>query len=221
MSQLIVYTTVIGRTDPLREPLNPDGVRFVCFTDQPLSSRRWEIVQVPKTEAPNRQSHALKQLSHEALPEAECTLWIDAAFVLHASPRDILARATQPVMGFKHPDRTRISQEAHAIVRAKKGRADDVFAQLAEYQAQGWDTDANPQPHITNGGFLLRQHTPQVRAFNREWHHHVQTRCLRDQMSIDYVAHLCGVAIGHFDGTVRKNAFATLYVMPGKQTTDF
>lgn len=218
---MIVYTTVMGRTDPLREPLNPGGVRFVCFTDQPLQSQHWEIVRVPVTDTPNRQSHALKQLSHAALPEAECTLWIDAAFVLRASPREILAQATQPVMGFKHPDRTRISQEAHAIARLKKARPDDVFAQLREYQAHGWDTDDNPQQHITNGGFLLRQHTPDVIFFNDVWHRHVQTRCLRDQMSIDYVAHRCGVAIGHFEGTVRKNAFATLHVMPGKKTTDF
>lgn len=218
---MIVYTTVMGRTDPLREPLNPGGVRFVCFTDQPLQSQHWEIVRVPVTDTPNREHHRLKQLSHIALPEADASLWIDAAFLLHARPLNVLAKSTHDVMGFKHPDRTRISQEALAIVRANKGRASDINAQLNAYQAHGWDTDDNPQQHITNGGFLLRRHTPEVKKFNEAWHREVQQRSLRDQMSIDFVAHQCGVAIGHFEGTVRKNAFATLHVMPGKKTTDF
>jgi hypothetical protein len=219
---VIVYTTVIGRTDPLHEPVTPDGYRFVCFTDQSrLRSRNWEIHRVKTTDAPNRQSHAIKQLAHRYFPGEDWTLWIDAAFTLLVSPRVVLNQANRDVMGFRHPDRSRITQEADAIVRAKKGLPEAVYSQLQHYKNLGWDTDENPQGCITNGGFLLRKNTAAVVAFNEVWHQEVQTRCLRDQMSIDFVAHQCGVKIGYFPGNVRSNPFAQLHVMPGKQVTDF
>lgn len=221
MANLVVYTTVIGRTDPLREPLCPGNTQFVCFTDKPLQSKHWEIRRVPECDNPNRHHHMYKQLSHIALGEANATLWVDAAFLLRVNPQDILAAATHDVMGFKHPDRTRISQEALAIIKAGKGRKAGTMAQLHAYRADGWDTNEDPQQYITNGGFLLRKNTPAVNTFNEFWNNEVQHRTLRDQMSIDYSAHKCGVTIGHFSGTVRANKFATLQVLRNKQVTDF
>lgn len=217
---MIVYTTVIGNTDELKEPLNPSGVRFVCFADRDIESRHWEIIRVEPTNTPNRQHHEIKQLSHECL-DCDVSLWIDAAFVLRVDPCEVMRAATRSITGFKHPDRTRISQEAHAIVKAGKGLEAQTFAQLNQYRADGWDTDKNPQQYITNGGFLLRFHTPEVIRFNEYWHNEVQTKTLRDQMSIDYSAHKTGVQIGHFRGTVRNNDYATLQVKPHKKVSDF
>lgn len=218
---MIVYTTVFGNTDPLHEPADPGDARFVCFADRPIRSKTWEVIRVDPTEAPSRECRRYKQRSHVVFPDAEWTLWIDAAFELQVPPERIILLASHDVMGFKHPDRRRISVEAPAIVKAGKGREPDVMAQLAVYQSAGWDTDANPQRHITNGGFLLRRHTPAVRAFNEAWHREVQTRCLRDQMSIDYCAWKTGVEIGYFDGNVRNNKLAQIHFMRGKRTTDF
>ena len=163
----------------------------------------------------------LKQRSHVTFPDADATLWLDAAFELLVAPEDVLRLATHDVMGFRHPDRQRITQEAPAIVRAGKGRESDVMAQLAAYQADGWDTPENPQRYITNGGFLLRKHTDAVKRFNDIWHREVQTRCLRDQMSIDYCAHKVGVQIGHFGGHVRSNKLAQIHFFRGKPTVDY
>ena len=218
---MIVYSCIFGATDPLREPKRPGNTRFVLFTDQDIKSKRWEVVRLPKMPAPKRESRNYKQPSHLIFPDADATLWIDAAFTLLADPLEILARYPQEMVGFRHHKRSRIKEEAPAIVRAGKGRAKDVFAQLAAYQADGWDTDAKPQRLITNGGFLLRRHTPRVRAFNELWHHEVQTRSLRDQMSIDYCAHKVGLPIAHFPGTVKANQFATLSVLRRKPTNDF
>src|SRR5690606_40727874 len=40
---LVVYTTVIGDTKPLHDPQIPSHSRFVCFTDQDITSTTWEI----------------------------------------------------------------------------------------------------------------------------------------------------------------------------------
>lgn len=218
--KLVVYSCIFGRTDPLHEPRRPGGTRFVMFTDQDIRSKHWEIVRVPTLAAPKRESRKYKQPSHQVFPEAEATLWIDAGFTLLVDPLKILQQFPQEFVGFKHHKRQRITDEAQAIIRAGKGLEGPTLAQLAAYQADGWDTDENPQQAITNGGFLLRRHTPWVKAFNGLWDYEVQTRTLRDQMSLDYCAAQAGMPIHHFPGTVRHNNLATLHYC-NTPTNDF
>lgn len=218
---LVVYTCVFGDTDPLRDPVRPGRTRFVCFTDQPARSRVWEVVQMPKQEAPKRACRAYKQPSHLIFPEADATLWIDAQIQLVADPLEIAKRYTGEFTGFRHHKRQRITNEAEAIIRAGKGKADAIHAQLAAYQADGWDTATNPQRVITNGGFMLRRHTDRVRRFNELWHHEVQTRTLRDQMSLDYCAAQAGLRIDYFPGTVNLSAYGRRHHRASKPTNDF
>src|SRR5690606_6205363 len=117
--------------------------------------------------------------------------------------------------------RARIKDECEAIIRAGKAKPEAVRAQLAAYQADGWDTDDNPQRAITNGGFMLRRHTERVVRFNEVWHHEVQTRTLRDQMSLDYCAAKVGLPIDYFPGDVTANKFVRRLLYPHKPTNDF
>lgn len=211
MVKLVVYSCIFGRTDPLHEPMNPGSTRFVMFTDQPIKSKHWEIVRVPKMDRPKRECRKYKQPSHRIFPDAEVTLWVDASFTLRADPLDILAAHPQEFVGFKHHKRQRITDEADAIIKAGKGKRDEILAQLAAYKADGWDTDANKQRAITNGGFMLRRHTERVIRFNELWNAEVQARTLRDQMSLDYCAHKVGMPIAYFDGDVKRNDFATIH----------
>jgi len=219
--RLVVYTCVFGDTDPLRDPVRPGRTRFVCFTDQPVRSKVWEIVKLPKQDAPKRACRSYKQPSHRIFPEAEATLWIDAQMVLLVDPLELLKRYPGEFTGFKHHKRARIKDECEAIIRAGKAKPEAVRAQLAAYQADGWDTDDNPQRAITNGGFMLRRHTERVVRFNEVWHHEVQTRTLRDQMSLDYCAAKVGLPIDYFPGDVTANKFVRRLLYPHKPTNDF
>jgi len=219
--KLVVYTTVLGDTDPLREPMRPGKTRFVCFTDQSLQSKVWEIVRLGETSAPKRTCRSFKQPSHLVFPEADATLWVDAQMHLFVDPLTLLARFPGELTGFRHPKRSRIKDECEAIIRAGKAKPDAVRAQLAAYQAEGWDTDTNPQRAITNGGFLLRRHTERVKAFNELWHHEVQSRTLRDQMSLDYCAAKVGLPIHYFPGDMVRNPFSRRIGYPAKPTNDF
>lgn len=220
MVKLIVYSCIFGDTDPLREPKHPGDTRFVLFTDQNIRSAHWEVVRVPTCERPKRECRKLKQPSHLVFPEAAATLWIDASLELLVDPLELLERFPGEFTGFRHHKRSRIVDEAPAIVRAGKGKADAIYAQLAAYQADGWDTDANPQTAITNGGFMLRRHTARVIRFNEAWHHEVQNRTLRDQMSLDYCAAKVGMPIDHFPGNVSANEFVRRHACR-KPTSDF
>lgn len=217
----VVYTCVFGNTDPLRDPRRPGDTRFVCFTDQPVRSKVWEVVRLPKQDAPKRACRTFKQLSHRIFPDAAATLWVDAQFELLADPAHLLRDYPAEFTAFRHHKRRRITDEAEAIIAAGKAKADAIHAQLAAYKAAGWDTDANPQRAITNGGFLLRRHTDRVKAFNELWDHEVQTRTLRDQMSVDLCAARAGLPITYFPGNVAANPLARRLHYPRKPTNDF
>src|SRR5690606_25062110 len=100
-------------------------------------------------------------------------------------------------------------------------KPDAIHDQLAAYKEQGWDTDANPQRAITNGGCMLRRHTERVKRFNEAWHHEVQTRTLRDQMSLDYCAAKVGMPIAYFPGNMVQNPIGRRIHYPSKPTNDF
>lgn len=215
-----VYTTVFGNTKPLHEPEVTGGARFVCFTDQPITSRCWEIHRVPPVAAPSRECRKLKQMSHEVFPDSEITLWVDSPFSLVMDPHEIARMHPGALVTFRHQHRNRIRDEADAIIKHKKGTVEKIMAQLAVYQADGFDRDDNPQSFISNGGFILRRHTDLVIRFNQVWNHEVQTKSLRDQMSIDYCAWKVGLQIEHFTGHHLNNCYAkfTRYKRP---TVDF
>lgn len=205
---IAVYTTVFGNTKPLHEPHATKGARFICFTDQPIDSPNWDIVRVSLHSTPNRECRKLKQMSHLAVPDATATLWMDSCFSLQVDLPELLDRYPDSIVAFRHPHRNRIRDEAEAIVAHGKAPRDRIMAQLAAYQADGFDTDESPQQRISCGGFLLRRHTPDVVRFNERWNDEVQSRTLRDQMSIDYAAWKTGVSIGYFDGNHLDNPLA-------------
>lgn len=202
---LIIYTCLFGYTDPLHEPACTTDARLVCYTDNHgLTSQHWEIIQVPKTPYPCRQARLAKAMSH-TLIDAEWSLWLDANFTLEVDPYVLLGEAAFTT--FVHPDRSRIRDEAREIIRLGKAPADLIQAQLAAYQAEGFDTDANPQQVLSCNSVILRRHTPEVIALNELWAEEINTRSLRDQMSLDYCAWKLGLAINRWPGSHRQNQF--------------
>lgn len=204
MSDLTVFTTVFGRTDPLHEPKATGNARFVCFTDQPIRSKRWEIVRVPKQEMPTRASRLKKALSHLSV-ETEWSLWMDANFTLLVDPEQL--KSYGEFVNFVHPDRTRITDEAEEIIRLGKAKEDATRRQLAAYHDDGFDTDADPMRVLSCDGVILRRHTPEVVAVNEAWAEELQAHTLRDQMSIDYVCWKEGMELSRWPGSHRSNPY--------------
>jgi len=202
---MIVYTTVFGRTDPLHEPKVRGSARFVCFTDQPIESANWEMVRLPKQDAPTRASRLTKALSHIQFPEVEWTLWMDANFTLLVDPEDLKQHGE--FVNFVHSERERITDEAREIIRLGKAKPDTTRRQLAAYHAEGFDTDATPMTVLSCDGVILRRHTDAVRAVNEAWAQELRTHTLRDQMSLDYVCWKQGYTVNRWPGSHRSNPY--------------
>jgi alkaline ceramidase TOD1/glycosyltransferase MUCI70-like protein len=198
--ELIVYTAVFGLTDPLSEPAAVAGARFVCFTDQTIKSKRWEIVQMDRQEAPTRTARTLKLSPHHLFPEADASLWMDACFTLKTPVGALLDEYLQPITTFRHKDRTRIVEEAHQIAKLGKAKPITTFRQLSAYQSEGFDTVDNPMQELSCNGVILRRHNEKVAAFNELWTRQIEQHTLRDQMSADYVAWRLGITLGRWEG---------------------
>lgn len=203
--ELIVYTAAFGNTDPLQEPETTAGARFVCFTDQPFKSKRWEIVRMPTQEAPTRASRVLKLNPHRLFTGADASLWMDACFSLRTPFSDLLAQYPHEIITFRHRDRQRIVDEAHEIARIGKAKPITVFRQLATYQSEGFDTANNRMAELSCNGVVMRRHTPRVAALNEAWTREIEQHTLRDQMSLDYVAWKLGLKLGRWPGTHAEN----------------
>lgn len=209
----VVYTAVIGATDPLPPAPGPiEGLAFVCITDGP-DVPGWTMQRISPPAVPTAAraaARALKMRAPERFPDAAWSIWVDASFRL-VDVAGLLASAVRlqaPIVGFRHPDRGRIREEARAVLQAGQAPAAAVQRQVQAYQRDGFDTDAAPQSVLTTTGILYREHTSAVAAFDALWAEQLEQFTLRDQLSVDYCARRCGLAIGYWPGHYRDNVFA-------------
>ncbi len=208
--KITVYTALIGPADELRPP-PPSDATFLCVTDRADAPAGWTVKKVSVPAGDERKvARAVKHTPTKWCPQADVSIWMDASFDLLVTPEqlvDAALRGAAPVVGFRHPDRQRIRQEAAVITEYGLAPADRVAAQIAAYQADGFDTDEAPQTVITTTGLLVRQHSPAVTAFQKMWRQQLEQFTLRDQLSVDYVASKQGLLIGYLPGSYRENRF--------------
>jgi len=210
MMRIVVCTAWFGGADTLKPPrvLNPH-VAYICMTDRAEAIAGWSMHRIQATDRPRWLARWAKT-NLEWIPPHDVSIWMDASFELLVDPVAVIRAAAEtqaPIVGFVHPDRTRISEEAEAIVRAGLAPGEAVRRQVATYRAAGFDTAARQQPRLTTTGFLVRWRSSDVAAFNAAWWVEQQRHTLRDQLSIDYVAYKQQLPIGYMPGHYRANPF--------------
>lgn len=207
---IVVCTAWLGAADTLAPPRvrNPD-VRYVCLVDHGRPAPGWDRHMVTTSPYPRWLARWAK--CHASwLPAADVTIWMDASFELLVDPVEIASAASEtgaPLVGFVHPHRARISEEADAIIRFGLAPATTVRRQLAAYQAAGFDAATQPQRVLTTTGLLVRTSSPAVAALQADWWEEQQQHTLRDQLSLDFCAWRRGVPIGYLPGHYLDNRF--------------
>lgn len=213
---VVVYTTVLGTTDPLRPCLPRPGVRYLVFADRDVHVVPYTCIRVDVGALGARlASRQLKILAnHPALLESPVTLWHDAAFQLRCHPLTLAQQSLNghDVVAFRHPHRTQIADEAEAIAKLGYMPAAVLQAQVASYTAAGFTQSA-----ITSTGFCLRRRTPAVEAWQAVWWAEVAQWGWRDQMSVDYALWRTGQSVTYIPGHYRDNPHAHWYCeRPGR-----
>jgi hypothetical protein len=200
-----IYTAITGRYDRLKRQSAQAaaGARQVAFVDE--ETRRvggpagWELCSITQegTDA-NRMAKHPKVLSHRVLPDADCTLWMDASVLLIA-PFD-MARLTELFLAdsdlcvFGHDRRGCVYEEARRCIELGLDEPETIVRQMARYRDDGFPVDAG----LAEATVILRRHTPEICAFNERWWQEIERGSRRDQLSFPYVAHKMGLSYHRF-----------------------
>lgn len=191
----ICYTAIFGDHkgqpyDDLKEPtvITP-GWKYICFTDQSLTSDIWEIRKMDVFEDPQRTARWVKIM---AWVDWEYSMWIDAAFQINVDLNDWWERKHKmPFSCAKHPLRTCVYREVASCIANNRGDALQVEEQGKRYKILGVP-EFNDR--IITSGVLMRQNTPTCIKLCEEWWAEVVAHSARDQIafariSIGYKIH--------------------------------
>jgi hypothetical protein len=180
----VIYTAIFGNYEELKEPaIITPGWRYICYTDQPLTSNVWEIVSTQLGETTASRAARWYKVMHWI--DWELSIWIDASFRIAVNLNDWWDRYFQK--GFSapcHPWRNDVYNEALDCILSGRGIKSEIEAQIAKYRTEGIPSHGG----IISSGLLMRQNTPDVIALCEDWWHEVANGSTRDQIAFAKVS---------------------------------
>lgn len=181
---MIVYTAVYGAYDFLHPHPNISDVEWRCYTDDPdISPNGWEIVvEAPRYAHPRMSAKWRK--CHPPL-DHDMSLWIDGC--VEVTHEDFveqfygLLNVRHPIALWRHPQRSRVRDEALFSVGLPKYLDLDMIGQVERYWERRNDLDSLGLYASTVIG---RLHTPEVLQMGAAWLAHCDLSTYQDQLSL-------------------------------------
>lgn len=215
---MVVYTAIFGGYDGLLPQTRKKGVDYVCFTDRPLKSKSWKIVQTePSFQDPVRCARMFKVNPHKFLPEYERSIWIDGNYLVRGRlvswAQELLDQ--KPVWVFDHNQcpadkRNCVYLEHQAIVEMFKEsghKKDDLVVmeqQMRKYKQAGYPEDNGL---IFSAVVLREHHHPEVIKTMELWWEEIKNGSRRDQLSFNYAAWKNKLDFGIVNGDLRRHKY--------------
>lgn len=183
---MTIYTAIFGNYDDLKEPfvITP-GWRYVCFTDQDITSDIWEVKKVPIMSCgPAKTARYYKIMFYKHI-ESEFSIWIDATFIINCDLNKWWERFKSPFTVVKHPFDNCVYREAAACMRMQKANPKLLHNQVQCYRRLGVPKNIG----LIASGVLMRKNTESVNGMCRIWWEQVERHSPRDQVAFGYVHH--------------------------------
>lgn len=109
IQKVVVYTSIIGGIDKLKEDQVTDSLAFHAFVDRDVPSDTWITNKVSgHLKDPRRTARMYKTLAHQLFPNAEFSVWIDGTISVTSSLIPLIeefARSGKDLATFRHPER--------------------------------------------------------------------------------------------------------------------
>lgn len=179
----IIYTCLFSAYEELKEPtIISKGWKYICYTDQPVKSNIWEIVQIKLIEPPQIAARWYK-IMHWI--DWQYSMWVDAAFQINI---DLNAwwetNFKSPLSSPAHPHRDCVYDEILACKHAQRAGEDILEATRIEYEA------AKVPAHngIISSGLLMRENTPECIKLCEDWWQELIGHSNRDQIAFARVS---------------------------------
>lgn len=190
-----VITSITGGKDTLIDDQMKGDAQWIAYTTG--ESKTWEVrPPYGRFHDDRRNSRPPKILPHLYV-DTEYSLYIDGNMQLLTTPEDLVKKYLKDhdIALFKHPSRDCAYKELLTIKAMGIDDPKDVEEQYDYYMK---DTYAK-EKGLFECGFILRRHTPQIRALNNEWWAQYCRFGKRDQPSFVYAINEVGVRVNEID----------------------
>lgn len=214
--KIVIYTCITGNYDFLKEPLLEfDHVEYVCFTNhaEEISKEKnskWKIKKVPEkiTAMYNDtlSNRYLKLHPHELFPDADYCIYVDGNIKVISFLGSYLMK-TNVATGiaiFAHGQRCCLYDEANTCILRKKGNRRYIEKQVERYQKEGFPKHFGLYECTILATDL--RNTNSKKIFDAWWAEFLDSKSLRDQLSLPYVVWKNGFAY-HDIGLLGVNIF--------------
>lgn len=181
-----IYTAIFGNYDDLKEPLIiTPGWQYICFTDQTLESKTWQIIhREVLPEGQQRTARYYKIMFHRHI-ETEFSMWIDASFIINCDLNEWWKRFKEPMMCVKHPSsRNCVYDEARHCITFGKDEDWIIEKQIDDYVKAGLPIGNG----LIQSGILMRQLTAEAVCLCSMWWEQLRRYSVRDQLAFAYAA---------------------------------
>lgn len=178
-----IYTAIFGNYDDLKEPaFVSQHWKYVCYTDQDITSQVWEIRKVPVMECgPVKTARWYKINFHKHI-ETEFSMWIDATFIINTELNRWWRRFAAPFTTIDHPFDDCVFTDIISCMKGKKDDPGTLARQYAFYEDQGLPKNNG----LISSGVLMRQKDNSVIKLCEDWWEQVQQWSCRDQIAFGY-----------------------------------
>lgn len=224
MAKTVIYTAIFGGYDLLKEPLvRPENIDFVCFSDQKIASKNWEVrVVTPTEQDATRNNRKYKILPHRYLGGYALSVYVDGNMRIRGSMQEFTDRygsnhsmAMYDCAYARHrdrgetPDNKDMYQEAERLIAMhQKGRSKEaperILKQIDRYREEGY-----PEHRVYGATTVLLRHhnrSDVARAMEAWWKEY-KNESKRDQLSFNYITWKTGFQPHYIPENVRNNEY--------------
>jgi hypothetical protein len=180
----VCYTALFGNYEELKEPtvITP-GWEYICYTDQPLKSKVWQIKHVA---VPNGQEQKMaRYYKIMEWVDWERSIWVDASFRIDVNLDEWWEKYFN--LGFaapKHPLRNDVYDEMLACIIGHRGNKTELQQQWKHYE----ELKVPKNNGIITSGLLMRENKPDVIKLCEQWWKELDKWSIRDQVSFAKVS---------------------------------
>lgn len=206
--KIVIYTAIAGAgRDVLVDPVPDPRIDYVCFTDQPFTSRVWDIrlFHFNKT-CDNRTAKHPKVLPQSYFPDHDISLWIDGNITPGPNIATVinLYLENHDIAVHKHPKRNCIYQEAKVLLNCSLDDHKTIKRQIRRYK---WDQFPK-NFGLWECGILFRRHNkPEIKQAMIDWYNEIQSGSKKDQMSFAWVIRKHNLKTRTINGNLRNSPF--------------
>jgi hypothetical protein len=189
-NKIVIYTTLFGNYDILKNQPNFNKVQYICFSDRTIRNcHNWKISVNPEicpNLSPVMRAKYFKLHPFEYFPDADYSIYIDASIQIANIDfiQSLLSYVTDNGMAaYIHPKRKCIFEEKRRLLSLNEYKQLPIEEQLKSYQTEGMPLNYG----LWAGGILIRKNNDNAKMICSLWWNEIIKWSYRDQISLPYV----------------------------------